>query len=329
MVDEENGEKASEESKAGNETTSGQEVCTKKGSEWMGAGLGVMVGMITALTGYRLCVNDHVSYGLAIFGLLPFLTGFSVAAVVRLKKILAASLIAVGILSGMFLIVTGWEGIICVFMASPLMGIGMFVGAVTGYYLIGRKREQRWRDTLKTLLLLLAMPLIVAGAERVERPMRTDQRSETFATTIDINASPEKTWESLTQIPALKGEKPFLLAIGLPVPTSCSLGEAGVGSERVCTFDQGKIVQRVSAWEPNESLRVSIVESTLPGRRWLQFIEAEYRLTPTEKGTRLSRFSRIGSRLYPRWYWRGFEEWGIVSEHEYVLNNIKRIAEGE
>lgn len=329
MVDEENEEEASEESKAGNEIGSGQEVCAETGSEWKGAVLGVVVGLITALAGYGLCVNDHGSYGLAIFGLLPFLTGFSVAAVVRRREILGASLMAVGFLSGIFLIVTGLEGFICVFMASPLMLGGMLIGAVTGYFLIGRKREQRRRDALKTLLLLLVMPLIMAAAERVERPMRTNQRSETFATTIDIEASPEKTWESLTQIPALKGEKPFLLAIGLPVPTSCSLGEGGVGSERVCTFDQGKIVQRVSAWEPNESLRVSIVESTLPGRRWLQFIEAEYRLTPTEKGTRLSRFSRIGSRLYPRWYWRGFEEWGVVSEHEYVLENIKRIAEGE
>ncbi|MCA9094788.1 MAG: hypothetical protein KDA68_14975 [Planctomycetaceae bacterium] len=287
------------------------------------------VGVITALAGYGLCVNDHASYGLAMFCLLPLLTGFSVGAIVRRKEILAASLITVGIFSGIFLVATGLEGIICVFMAAPFMGFGMAIGGLFGYLLIGRKREQRRRDAMKTFLLLFAMPLIMAAAERIERPMRTDQRRETFATTIDIDASPEKTWESLTQIPELMGEKPFLLAVGLPVPTSCSLGEVGLGSERVCYFNQGKIVQRVSVWEPNESLGVSILESTLPGRRWLQFIDAEYKLTRTKKGTRLTRFSTIGSRLYPRWYWRGFEEWGVVSEHEYVLANIKRIAEGE
>lgn len=293
-----------------------------------GAAVGIAVGVTIAMAGYLLCVSDHASYGLVIFCLLPLLTGFSVGAIVP-KGMIEGSIISVALFCSLIFITSGLEGYICVMMAAPIMGTGMAMGAVLGYFLIGKKRLERKQEISKTLLLLIAMPLIMAAAERVERPLRTNQRTEKFVTSIEIAASPEKTWESLNHIPELTGTKPFLLAIGLPVPTSCSMSEAGLGNERVCTFNQGKIVQRTTRWEPGVSLHVAVTESTLPGRRWLQFIDAGYELTPTPTGTRLTRFSSIGSTLYPQWYWSGFEKWGVTSEHTYVLANIKRIAESD
>jgi hypothetical protein len=294
---------------------------------WAGAFAGIAVGVTLAIAGYLLAVADHASYGSVIFCLLPFLTGFSIAAVVRPKKILAASLITVAILSGSILILTGLEGYICVVMAAPLMISGMAIGALAGYWLIGQKRERRRFDSKRTLLLLGLMPALMAAAEYIERPHRQTERRETFATTIHVNASPEQTWNGLTHIPEMSGPKPFLLAIGLPIPTHCRLDEQANGADRVCVFDQGEIAQRVTAWQPHSGLRIAVTNSTLPGRRWLQFIDAGYELTPTPSGTTLTRYSTIGSRLYPRWYWRTFEEWGVTSEHEYVLANVKRIAE--
>ncbi len=296
---------------------------------WLGSVVGVAVGVTTAMVGYLVCVSGHDSYGFVIFCLLPFLTGFSVAAVVCPKAILAASVATVAVLSASILIVTGLEGYICVAMAAPIMAIGMAVGANAGYFLIGRARERQRVGPKHTALLLLLMPVLMAAAEQAERPLRNEQRIETFATTIHVDASPEETWNALTHIPELSGPKPFLLAIGLPVPTHCSLGEQAVGAERVCGFDQGEITQRITEWQPNSSLRVAITESTLPGRRWLQFIDGSYELIPTSTGTSLTRYSTIGSRLYPRWYWRGLEAWAVTSEHEYVLANIKRIAESK
>ena len=294
---------------------------------WFGSAIGIAVGVTTAMVGYLVIASGHESYGLVIFCLLPFLTGFSVAAVVRPKAILAASVATVAVLSASILIATGLEGYICVAMAAPIMAIGMAIGAVAGYYLIGRARERRRLGPTHTALLLLLLPVLMAAAEHAERPLRNEQRIETFATTIQVDASPEETWNSLTNIPQLSGSKPFLLAIGLPVPTHCSLAEQAVGAERVCGFDQGEITQRITEWQPNASLRVAITQSTLPGRRWLQFMDAHYELTPTSTGTSLTRYSTIGSRLYPRWYWRGLEAWAVTSEHDYVLANIKRIAE--
>ena len=43
--------------------------------------------------------------------------------------------------------------------------------------------------------------------------------------------------------------------------------------------------------------------------------------------TRLTRYTTISSRLYPRWYWRPLERWGVTSEHDYVMSNIARQAQ--
>ncbi|MCA9115954.1 MAG: hypothetical protein KDA79_12785 [Planctomycetaceae bacterium] len=294
---------------------------------WPGAAVGITVGVVTALVGYLLSVSGHDSFGVVIFCLLPFITGLSVAAIVRPKAILAACVITVGVLSAAILIATRLEGFLCVVLAAPIMAAGMAIGAVVGYLLIGRRREHERLGKGHTVLLLLLLPALMAAAERVERPLRNQQRTETFATTILVDASPEETWNSLTHIPRLSGPQPFLLAIGLPVPTHCSLGEQTLGSERVCYFDQGEIAQQVTDWQPAARLEVAITGSTLPGRRWLEFIGASYELKEVSEGTLVTRYSTIGSQLYPRWYWRGLEGWAVTSEHDYVLANIKRIAE--
>ncbi len=36
------------------------------------------------------------------------------------------------------------------------------------------------------------------------------------------------------------------------------------------------------------------------------------------------RHTTIGTRLYPRWYWRPLERWGVTSEHDFVFANLHR-----
>jgi len=70
-----------------------------------------------------------------------------------------------------------------------------------------------------------------------------------------------------------------------------------------------------------------ITGSTLPGRHWLTFVDASYELSAVGKQTRIVRHTTIGTRLYPRWYWRPLERWGVTSEHEFVFDNLRRWTE--
>jgi hypothetical protein len=74
-------------------------------------------------------------------------------------------------------------------------------------------------------------------------------------------------------------------------------------------------------------MKVKITESTLPGRHWLKFVDASWEFIPQGDKTLAVRKKTISSRLYPRWYWRQFEEYGVQSEHEYVLSVLLRRAE--
>lgn len=73
-------------------------------------------------------------------------------------------------------------------------------------------------------------------------------------------------------------------------------------------------------------LTTRITNNTLPGRRWLGFRTASYDFKPVNGGTEVTGKSEISSRLYPGWYWRPLEAWGVLSEHDYVLSSVKRNA---
>jgi hypothetical protein len=173
----------------------------------------------------------------------------------------------------------------------------------------------------------LFCPLFIAAAERVERPFRAAQQREVFTTETTVAASPERTWELVAQMQMLDGPRPLLLRCGLPTPTHCELDHPGVGGRRVCYFDSGIIAQEVTGWQRPSFMGLRITESTLPGRHWLSFIDASYELFAEGEKTRIVRHTTIGTRLYPRWYWRPLERWGVTSEHEFVFANLRRWTE--
>jgi hypothetical protein len=125
----------------------------------------------------------------------------------------------------------------------------------------------------------------------------------------------------------LDGPRPFLLRCGLPTPTRCELDYAGVGGRRVCYFDSGIIAQEVTTWQRPSFMGLRVTESTLPGRHWLSFIDASYELFAEAGKTWILRRTTIATRLYPRWYWRPLERWGVTSEHDFVFANLHRWTE--
>jgi len=71
-------------------------------------------------------------------------------------------------------------------------------------------------------------------------------------------------------------------------------------------------------------MRLLIDRTNLPGRHWLGFEDAAYDLVQDNPGMILTRRTKIISTLYPAFYWRAFERWGVKSEHEYVLADLAR-----
>ncbi|MBA3768441.1 MAG: SRPBCC family protein [Acidobacteria bacterium] len=289
---------------------------------WKGVITGLLIASLFGLGGFVLLRDESGAMGEVLFLLLPFAAGFAVGIVTERSKIIAASLVIAAVLCFSVLLLTGAEGWVCVLMAAPLIAVGLVIGALLGFlfrkYVIDKSKAPR---SIKLIVLLL-MPLFLAGANTVEQPARRTPRTETFTTTLTVDAKPERVWEQLRSVDALGGSKPFLMRIGLPVPVSCSLEGEGVGSRRTCYFDSGYIVERVTAWNPPVLMGLEITESRLPGRHWLSFKDASYEIRREGDVTVVIRKTTIISRLRPAWYWRRLEGLGVETEHQYLFRDV-------
>lgn len=266
-------------------------------------------------------LDARLHYGMVEFLLIPFLSGFAAGRYSRDRRQgLKAVFLTLGLWLA-FLLVMQWEAIGCVVMSLPLMCPFIWGAVIFG----GRYRmipAGKGPNQLKTLPSVgLASVLVAAESERLWG--RFD-RVESLSTTQDFPASAEACWSKIQAMERVEGAQPFLMGIALPAPLRCTLEFPGVGSRRICEFDVGRIVERVTEWEPPRRMAFAVEESTLPYLSWLGFESAAYDFHPLpEGGCRVTRETTIRTTLRPAWYWRSFENWGVQSEHRYLFSAVK------
>jgi len=285
--------------------------------------VGTAVAVAFGVGGFFL-VNDRTGgMGTVLFILLPFATGFAVAMVVEGRKIISASLLVGAIICTAILLLTKFEGFVCVLMSTPLIAIGLAVGAVIG--VVAREMfDSSGNRHYVSFLVLAALPLLLMGANKAEEESRRTPRAETIANTLVVDAPREVVWEQLKAFDQIKGSKGLLMRIGLPVPVSCTMSGEGVGATRTCYFEEGHIAEKVTEWNPPSAMKLEITEFDVPGRPWLSFKDASYELTQEGARTVITRKTTIVSRLSPVWYWRRMEKIGVETEHEYLFEEVKR-----
>lgn len=300
------------------------ETPAKKSHPILVALLGTLVGTALAVFGMVLISRDQTraSYGYSMFIILPLAMGIVIGSFSRSFRFSVLSVLLSIVLGLVLLVLGGLEGVVCILMAFPLLFVFAVIGALLGAFISWLIRKSSGPRLNMPVLPLIGVSSIFTTGE-IENRLPAGNRVETVTTTRTLLASPEEIWTRILSLDEVSGTKPFLLRIGLPVPTSCTMEGSGVGARRVCYFETGMIEEEVTNWEPGRRLDLRIVRSTLPGRHWLDFEGASYqfeRLSPTE--TRLTRTTTISSKLRPGWYWRFFEDMGVQAEHRYVFDSV-------
>jgi hypothetical protein len=285
----------------------------------IGAISGTAIGLVAFLF---LTSRQYPNMGAALFLLVPVAAGFSVAIVSRRPDSTAAGvLLSVGC-SLVLLIAVGKEGPLCAVLAFPIivagLGIGAGIGVLVRKLFVSRAENQ----TTTTGILLLIAPIVILAGERIERPMLQHPRIEVIQTAVEVNDSPERAWGNILSIDSVQARKPILMYVGLPIPQRCAIQGQGVGARRTCYFNVGYIEETVTVWNPPYYMGLSINRAHMPGRHWLGFESAEYRLESNGHITLLTRTTTISSHLRPSWYWRRFERFGVESEHSYILRDV-------
>jgi len=289
--------------------------------------VGTAVAVVFGAGGFFL-VNDRTgSMGTVLFILLPIATGFATALMTQGRKVALASLFVGAIICTAILFLTRMEGWVCVLMSTPLIAIGLAVGAIVGTIVRHMIEDSRGKNFMSVLLLAL-LPVLLMSANKAEEESRRTPRDETIANTLVVDAPREVVWEQLKTFDQINGSKGILMRVGLPVPVSCTMSGEGVGATRTCYFEKGHIVERVTEWNPPNSMKLEITEFDVPGRPWLSFKDASYDLTQEGNRTLITRKTTIVSRLSPAWYWRRMEKIGVETEHEYLFEEVKRKVQG-
>jgi hypothetical protein len=261
--------------------------------------------------------------GAVAFLLVPLVAGFAITMVSRgIERIISAAVLATLCSLGL-LIAMRMETPLCALLSLPLLFVGLMLGVSLGYLFLKVLRRDASKGVFMSAVFL-AMPLLIFAGHRVEVSTLVHPRREVVTSSILLRADPAQVWNELRSFDSLAGQKPLLMYIGLPIPLRCTMEGSGVGAKRTCYFNDGYIQETVTEWLPPNVMQLSIDRTNMPGRHWLGFETARYDLEKDPNGTVLTRNTTIISNLYPAWYWRGFERWGVQSEHDYIFSDIAR-----
>jgi hypothetical protein len=184
----------------------------------------------------------------------------------------------------------GWEGSICLVMATPAVLVSSSVGGTLAGALAENARTRN-AGAVAVLLLPFALGPVEdrLGAPRAEREVRTQ---------IKIDAPREAVWDEIVEVPLIRPDefRPRMVhRIGLPHPLAATLQGSGVGATREATFARGvRFVETIDEWQEGTSLGFTIQveaesayafdEHVTIGGEYFDVLDGRYRIEVLETG---------------------------------------------
>lgn len=283
---------------------------------WFAFGLTALYGIL----GLLLLHFHWADYGWGLFVILPFCIGIAGGLTAKPEDALKGILNSLLVLF-LVILVTAVEGVVCLLLMLPIFGLAVGIG-----FLIGRPIRRAFLaryNKLRVQLIPLVLFLSVVSVEnQVSEP---EEVIYEVSSEIILPYSPIEVYDAIKSVDTLIAEKPFLMRLDLPVPQKCILEKEEVGALRICYFEGGRIIERITELEPGKILKMDVIDYELTGREWLGFKEAIYYFEPIGASScKMTRISTYTTDLYPRPYWEPLERIGIEQEHEYVFRNLQR-----
>jgi len=310
-----------------------------KAATWSSALVGGLVFLEFRFDG------EHFAYCWALFAVGPIILGLVSSLALEWKvqrpwndharsSLLALLLLALG------LMVTKFEGVICLLMAAGFVVPMSLLGAYFGQCLMGI----RWAARRKAGLML-SFAVIAPLAMMVDGQISHDPVDRAVSDEVIIDAPASAVWPLLLNL--AKIQKPagqLLLRVGIAHPTEIRTDQLRVGGRRVCALTTGDMVERISIYEPERQLQFEVL-NTPPNMAetnpfgdpspahlngWFECQLGEFRLTPLPGGrTRLIGISWYRHRFAPEFYWSLWTDEVVREVHVEVIDEVKRRAEGD
>jgi len=294
----------------------------------------IVISTLTGLAAVLISVKFFRNYGLALFFGGPFIAG-AIGGFIFNRRFPAGMGDTIGIgtltfgLAAVILLASGFEGVICLVMAVPIVGPVAALGAVLGRA-IARHDD---RSVSPAMFALLAIPLS-AGLEPLHMAGRTLHEVQS---SVVIEAPPARVWPHVIAFAPLHEPLEPLFRLGIASPQYARIEGTGVGAIRYCVFSTGAFVEPITVWEPNRRLAFDVASSPPPLSEsspyqlspphldgYLRSRRGEFRLVPLEGGrTRLEGSTWYELEMAPEGYWQLYADYLIHRIHARVLQHIK------
>ncbi|MGC4037150.1 MAG: hypothetical protein QM764_14420 [Chitinophagaceae bacterium] len=275
-------------------------------------------GSIVLLSGIALLLLylGFIDYGITIFCILPICIGIFTGVMPKKRKAvlgMAAALITLLL----FLWATQLEGLVCIFLAIPVIALFTLVGYIIAIII---KRFKKKNDHLKISTIPFIVLLLAAG---IDMCWKGTTATDSVTTIIELPYPDSIVYNHIKKVDTVTATKSFLHQLGLPYPKKCILTTEQKGGLRICEFEEGKIVETISDLRKNELLEMDITSYDLAGQNWFSFKKDIYQIKKDSRLTVISRTTTYSSRLKPRLYWKWIEETTIEAEQTLVFKNLK------
>jgi hypothetical protein len=305
------------------------------------AAIAILMTLPPFVSAVYLSVNFLGQYGWSLFVGLPFCLGLFAVLVYGYhepRNVGGCVMVAVAatVLLGLSLVAIAFEGIICVLMAAPIMGLLAVVGGLVGYAV--QLRPRHLGGTPAALAILVVSIPALMGAEYRDAP---EPPLVAVTTSIEIDAPPERVWRHVVAFSELPPPEELYFKTGIAYPLRAEIHGTGVGAVRYCVFSTGPFVEPIEVWEEPRLLRFSVAsqppamdEASLWGDvrpphldDYLVSEGGQFLLTPLEGGrTRLEGTTWYRNKMWPAGYWQLWSDMIIHRIHGRVLEHVADLS---
>ena len=229
------------------------------------------------------------------------------------------------------------EGVICILIAAPFVGLLGIIGALLGHWLATLTSRPAYQVQSAAWLAVI----VCAIGESIAPPAPLE---DVVSSEVIINATPAQVWKQLKDIRDLPAPTEPLFVFGVAHPLEAYVvGEGGVGAARVCRLSTGDMPERITVWKPEQELKFIVLDTPAAMREATIFgqdldgahlhttytsLDGGFRLEALPNGqTRLIGTSRYLLAITPASYWNLWTR-EIVSQVQLrVMNHVKAKAE--
>ena len=189
------------------------------------------------------------TYGYGLFLASPFIVGFITAYIGNRRSDIGSGATTRLVLGACFLgsvglLAVAVEGVICLAMAAPLIGLMAWIGGIVGR-LIARKRPSGAPG--RTVMSVSVLPLLVA-ADLVAPPNISFESIES----VEVSAAADDVWDAVVHMGPIPTPPSAPFSWGLAYPMSGQIFGSGVGAIREGVFFYRSCLRashRMGSWQ--------------------------------------------------------------------------------